>query len=135
MTEQNQEPSLFAELVIMLGTSAMQQMGKIINPMTGKTETSLPGAQATIDLLDMLDKKTKGNLDQAEARLLADTLTSIKLTYVETAKTQAPKQTDTPPQPDNQSGEASSEKEPIIPPPPADDKDRGQDKKFHKTYS
>jgi len=45
---------LFVNLVMMLGSSAMQQLGKLINPMTGKTEIDLEGAQITIDMLSML---------------------------------------------------------------------------------
>ena len=77
--------ALFVQLIIMLGSSAMQNLGKVVNPATGKTEVSLEGAQAAIDMLDMLQAKTKGNLDHDEERLLRTTLADLKLNYVETA--------------------------------------------------
>lgn len=76
--------SLFVQLVMMLATSASQQMGKLLHPVTRKVEVNMEGAQATIDLLDMIAAKTTGNLDHDEDRLLKDTLTSLKMTFVET---------------------------------------------------
>ncbi|MEI6563143.1 MAG: DUF1844 domain-containing protein [bacterium] len=77
--------ALFMELAIMLSSSAMQQLGKIINPMTGKTEIHLEAAQATIDMLEMLEAKTRGNLDREEERLIKNTLTALQMNYVETS--------------------------------------------------
>ena len=89
MTNQTQSPidmnkALFLNLVTMLSMSAMQQMGKIINPMTGKTEVNLEGVQTTIDMLDMLEAKSRGNRDADEDKVLKDTLTMLKMNYVET---------------------------------------------------
>jgi len=74
---------LFMHLVSMLAMSAIQQMGKLVDPNTGKAETNLEAAQATIDMLDMLEARTRGNLDAEETRLLKDTLMSLKMNYVE----------------------------------------------------
>jgi len=70
----------------------MQQMGKLVDPATGKAEPNLDMAQQTIDLLTMLEAKTKGNLDKDEERLLKETLSSLQLTYVETAAKLPPPQ-------------------------------------------
>lgn len=78
------------QLVIMLSSSAMQHLGKIINPMTGKTELNLEAAQATIDMVEMIEAKTRGNLDKDEERLIRNTITTLKLNYVETAAAPAP---------------------------------------------
>ena len=75
---------LFMHLVSMLAMSAIQQMGKLVNPATGKAETNLEAAQATIDMLDMLFTKTKNNLDADEEKLMKETLASLKLNFVET---------------------------------------------------
>jgi hypothetical protein len=75
---------MFMHLVSMLAMSAIQQMGKLVDPATGKAETNLDAAQATIDMLDMLLAKTINNLDAEEARLLKDTLSSLKMNFVET---------------------------------------------------
>lgn len=78
--------ALFLNMVMMFSTSAMQQLGKIVNPATGKTAVDLQGAQFFIDLLSMLKAKTANNLDRDEARLLSDTLATLQMNYVETAE-------------------------------------------------
>lgn len=91
---------LFMHLVSMLAMSAIQQMGKLVNPGTGKAEINLEAAQATIDMLDMLELKTRGNLDAEESKLLKDTLMSLKMNYVASRDQQAdsrePAKTDEP---------------------------------------
>lgn len=88
LSQQEQNKALFVQLVVMLTTSAMQQMGKLVNPATGKTEVHLEAAEATIDLLDMLRVKTAGNLDEEEQRVLADALHTLRLNYWETRQDQ-----------------------------------------------
>ncbi|MBI3985391.1 MAG: DUF1844 domain-containing protein [Lentisphaerae bacterium] len=92
-TKENQNKSLFINLVVMFATSTMQQLGKIINPVTGKTEINLESAQMTIDMLDMLEAKTRGNLDADEAKIINDSLASLKMNFVETAETAKPDET------------------------------------------
>lgn len=113
--------AMFMELVIMLSSSAMQQLGKIINPLTGKAECNLEAAQATIDMLEMLEAKTHGNLDRDETRLVANTLTSLRMNYVETAAAKPSEPAAPAAAPDSSSkapADAKPDKEP----------------KFHKTY-
>ncbi len=87
--EGTEENGLFMSLVMMLASSAMQQLGKIVNPLTNKAEVNLEMAQLTIDMLAMIENRTKGNLDSDEEKLLTESLASLRLNYVETAK--APK--------------------------------------------
>jgi ABC-type transporter Mla subunit MlaD len=75
---------LFQGLVISLAAATMQHLGKTLNPATNKIEKNLEAAQATIDMLDMLAAKTRGNLSDAEAKLLMSVLSELKLNYVET---------------------------------------------------
>lgn len=75
---------LFQGLVVSLAAATMQHLGKTLNPATKKIEKNLEAAQATIDMLDMLEAKTQGNLSAAEARLLKSLLSELKLNYVET---------------------------------------------------
>jgi hypothetical protein len=76
-----------------LAQSALIGLGKVINPATQKTEVDLDAAQQAIDMLDMLEAKTRGNLDAEEERMLKQTLSMLKLNYVETASaTPAPTQ-------------------------------------------
>jgi hypothetical protein len=85
MESGEKNPMLFSALVIMLHSAAMQQLGKIKHPATGKIERHLPAAQDTIDILDMLKEKTKGNLSPDEDRLLTQLLAELKLNYVDEA--------------------------------------------------
>ena len=76
----------FIGFITALGTSAMQQMGKIMNPITGKIEKSLEAARATIDMLEMLQAKTEGNLSEQENEALQNWLTNLRLNYVDEVK-------------------------------------------------
>jgi len=75
--------ALFSQLILMLTTSTLQQLGKMVNPMTQATEISLEGAAMSIDMLDMLAQKTKGNLDDEEQKFLNEALTSLRMNFVE----------------------------------------------------
>ncbi len=90
MTDTKQKESLqtilFANLVLMLGSTAMQQLGKIVNPMTNKSETNLEGARTTIDMIEMIQARTEGNRTDDEEKLLSDTLSSLQINYVETSQ-------------------------------------------------
>jgi len=103
---------LFLELVISLQVSTLQFLGKIVSPQSGKAERNLQGAAASIDMLDMLAEKTKGNLQPDEARFLDQTLSHLKLNYVEEMNKPASQ----PSQPDADEPEAGEE----APPPPED---------------
>jgi polyhydroxyalkanoate synthesis regulator phasin len=96
---------LFVNLVTMLSMSAMQQLGKLVNPAAGKAEINLDAAQATIDTLDMLAAKTSGNLDKDEARLMKDTLSTLKLNFVETRSEMQRSEVSDQPVPPKRSGE------------------------------
>jgi len=91
MEHQGQYPALFGQLVAMLHFAAMQQMGKIKNPMTETIERNLEGARHAIDTLDMLQARTRGNLTAEEEQFLKQMLQELKLNYVdEVAKGDSP---------------------------------------------
>ena len=91
---------LFLGLVVSFQVGALQHLGKLVNPHTGKSERNLEAAAASIDMLDMLAEKTRGNLTADESRLLGETLSLLKLNYVEEANKPAPeKPAETPPPP------------------------------------
>lgn len=73
---------MFTNLVMMLATQAMMAMGKLANPVTGKVERQMQGAQIMIDMLEMLREKTRGNLSPEESRVLENTLRDLRLNYV-----------------------------------------------------
>lgn len=76
----------FFQLLFSLQAGAMQQMGKIASPLTGKVERDLNLAKASIDMLDMLQRKTQGNLTPEEKRLIDHILYELRLNYVDEVK-------------------------------------------------
>jgi len=87
--DEGKKTSLFLSLVLTFQTAALQQMGKLKNPITDKIERDLQQAQMSIDMLDMLEEKTRGNLTEEESRFLKEVLKELKLNYVdEVAKDQ-----------------------------------------------
>jgi hypothetical protein len=136
MTEENarndMNKALFAELVMMLSSSAMQQLGKLVHPATGKAEVNLEAAQVTIDLLVMLKEKTKGNLDSDEEAMLGGMLSSLQMNFVETSKNAPAKPAAKPegaPSDDGQHPSATPEPSGTEKPP-----DPGKEPKYRKTY-
>lgn len=77
---------LFLQLVLSLQAGAMQQMGKVVSPVTGKVERDLELARATIDIIAMLETKMKGNLTEDEAKLIGRALYELRLNYVDETK-------------------------------------------------
>ena len=127
MSEIDMHKEMFAHLVILLASSTMQHLGKVVNPATNATEVNLEAAQSSIDLLDMLEMKTRGNLDKDEDRFLKTTLAQLKMNFVETANAQpAPGAT---PQAGKPAAQPAPEPAVESGKPSEDEK-----KKFHKTY-
>ncbi len=84
--ESNRDEFLFQHLVAMFQTLAYQQLGKLINPITGEVERDLQQAKITIDMLGMLQKKTDGNLGEREKKVIDSALMELQMNYVETMK-------------------------------------------------
>jgi len=74
---------LFMQLVLQNQQIAMMAMGKLENPVTKRIDRNLDYAKVSIDTLDMLQVKTKGNLSEYEEKYLIEVLKELKLTYVE----------------------------------------------------
>ena len=79
----------FFQIVFSLQSAAMQQLGKIISPVTGKIERDLTMARTTIDILGMMEKKMNGNLTAEEARFITHSLHELRLNYVDETKKEA----------------------------------------------
>ena len=77
------EQALFSALLFSLHAAGMQQLGKIMNPMSGKIERDLEQAQATIEMLEAIKKRTTGNLDEYETKLLGRLLAELQMNYVD----------------------------------------------------
>jgi hypothetical protein len=75
-------PISFTNFVLSLSTSALFHFGDFPDHEGGKTEKNLPAAKQTIDILDMLGERTKGNLNENENQLIQGVLYELKLRYV-----------------------------------------------------
>ena len=74
----------FAQFVISLGTTAAVHFGDLPDPLSGERgEPNLIAAAQTIDLLSLLQAKTRGNLEPAEAKLLDDLLYDLRMRFVQ----------------------------------------------------
>lgn len=74
----------FSTFIISLATSAYVQLGVAVHPERGEREPpDLAMARQTIDILGMLEQKTRGNLTEAEAGLLQQLLFDLRLQFVE----------------------------------------------------
>jgi hypothetical protein len=76
----------FHTFVLSLGSSALLHLGELEHPEAGKAEKDLPLAKHTIDILAMLQEKTKGNLTPAEQKLMDGLLYDLRLRYVSASK-------------------------------------------------
>jgi hypothetical protein len=79
-------PASFEQLIMSLATTAMYQMGLVGNPGEEQPKVDLAGAKESIDLLDILQKKTTGNLTEEEAGLLDGSIYELRMVFVELSK-------------------------------------------------
>ena len=63
--------------------TAMQDLGKIANPVTGEMKRDLEKAQQAVDMLEMLEEKTKGNLSEELEKTQAMMLSELRLNFVD----------------------------------------------------
>jgi hypothetical protein len=84
--QEEQPPPLpevnFASFIYSLSTSALVHLGEIPEPISEKMDKNLPLAKQTIDILGILQEKTKGNLSQEEETLLNNFLYDLRMRYV-----------------------------------------------------
>jgi hypothetical protein len=81
-------PSIdFSTFVLSLSHSALMHLGEVPHPETNKVEKSVPLARQTIDLITLLEEKTKGNLSGDEERLIHQILFDLRMRFVELSKT------------------------------------------------
>jgi hypothetical protein len=77
----------FATLVLSLSTSALIHLGVAPEPSDSpQPETNLPLARQTIDILEILREKTRGNLDESESHLLEQVLHDLRMRFVAARK-------------------------------------------------
>ena len=86
--EQKTEPKVhlpeinFPTFIFSLNASALLHLGVMEDPATGKKVKNLPMGKQTIDILGMLEEKTKGNLSKEEENLLKNILYDLRMIYV-----------------------------------------------------
>ena len=127
--------ALFAHMVMQQSSMAMMLLGKTAHPETGKIVRDLEAAKFFIDLLEMLEHKTKGNLNQEEAALLKQSLMSLRMAFVEAVDSPPSKSESVGDRGSPPAGPAPAAESATTPPPPdiglTEDEHR---KKFTKKY-
>lgn len=76
----------FGTFVLSMSSSALVHLGEVPDPESGQIMENVLAAKQTIDILCMLESKTKGNLTEQEARLLRDMLFELRMKFVQKAK-------------------------------------------------
>lgn len=92
MESHDKNELLLTQLISMLHFAALQQMGKLKNPVTDKIERDLGQSQASIDMLEMLHVKMKGNLSADVERMFSSVLQELKLNFVDESSKQSSQQ-------------------------------------------
>jgi len=76
------DPASFISLIMSLASNAAASLGMMPHPVTGETGVDLKTAKHWIDVLGMLEQKTKGNLDPQEEQMLEGLLADLRMQYV-----------------------------------------------------
>jgi len=97
-SQQQMPPASFEMLMTMFATEAMTALGQMPNPINNELSINIEHARYAIDMLQMLEEKTKGNLDPNEASTLESLLHQLRMLFVA-----------------SQSGPATSPEQPIAP--------------------
>lgn len=84
-----QGPITFEAFILGLATTTLIHLGYSPDPDTGVEAVDLPAARETLDLLDLLRRKTQGNLTGDEDQLFASLLTDLRMKYVEKSQHRA----------------------------------------------
>lgn len=76
----------FGTFVLSMSSSALVHLGEVPEPESGQMMENILAARQTIDILCMLERKTRGNLTPQEERLLRDMLFELRMKYVQKAR-------------------------------------------------
>lgn len=76
-------PLTFSSFVFSMGTSALMLMGEQLDPRQAPGPVNLEQAKEIIDILSILETKTKGNLTQEESSIMTDMLYALRMKFVE----------------------------------------------------
>jgi hypothetical protein len=127
---------LFSNMVMQYASMALMFMGQTPHPETGETVKDLEAAQMFVGQLEMLEAKTKGNLNKQEEALLKQSLMTTRLAFVEAVESGGPEPgkaepagTATPPQPSESAKPGAGQSDDPAAAAPAEER-----KKFVKKY-
>ena len=81
------DPASFINFLMSIASNAAASLGMMEHPVTGERGVDLPLAKHWIDVLGMLEEKTKGNLDTQEARILEGLLSDLRMQFVSLTNT------------------------------------------------
>lgn len=76
----------FLAFVLSLAHTAAVHFGDLPDPVSGAREANLPAAQQMIDILALLEEKTRGNLTAEERQVLDQVLFELRLRYVDATR-------------------------------------------------
>ena len=76
------DPASFASFMMSIASNAASSLGMMEHPVTGKREVDLELGKHWIDVLGMLEKKTRGNLLPQEEEILEGLLSDLRMQYV-----------------------------------------------------
>jgi hypothetical protein len=79
-------PLDFSTFIMSLGSSALVNLGRIAAPGGPKMDVDLKAAKQIIDILAVLEEKTKGNLNESEEKLIRSLLYDLRVQYVDAQK-------------------------------------------------
>ncbi len=126
----------FIEFVLFQTQNASMFLGMMPNPHTGQTEVNLEVARMLIDQLEMIEQKTKGNLNTDESHILGNALTNLRMAFVEASS--AGPQSSPPSPPTNKvappSSASATQEAAAADSSRADADEPGSRKKFTKSY-
>jgi hypothetical protein len=79
-------PVDFSTFLLSMASNAVYCLGGFQDPLSGKTSINLDQAKQSIDILTMMEEKTRGNLSAEEAKLLSHLLYDLRLKFVEASR-------------------------------------------------
>ncbi|HVS82668.1 MAG TPA: DUF1844 domain-containing protein [Pyrinomonadaceae bacterium] len=84
------DPTSFLSLIMSLASNAASSLGMMPHPVTGESGVDLKTAKHWIDVLGMLEQKTRGNLDEQEAQVIESLLADLRMQYVSFSSSPTP---------------------------------------------
>jgi len=94
--DESTRPIDFTTFIVSLSSSAFYYLGEVAHPNTGRVERDPALAKQTIDLLGMIEEKTRGNLSADESNVLSGLLYDLRMKYLEQTRTSTGDQSQVP---------------------------------------